>query len=160
MKIRKLLLTSFICFCSGYVFAQTFTPRIARDSAAVLTARISVLKSVLKLNELKLSEAEQEVDIEKQKLRIIELRGNEKTATEESDRVADAAKAGRETDMKKVDKLARRASSKSKSLDNAIEKLQKMIFKVEDTHTEIETEERKLLSRDPQIIFAESKGSE
>lgn len=157
MKMLRFYFVFFFCIPFLNASGQDYVAKVSRDSVAVLTSRIDVLKSAVKLNELKLSEASQEADIEKQKIRIIELRGSEKTSADESDRLSDALKKGTETDVKKVERMSRKANSKAKSLNNAIDKLQKQIDKVEDTRTLIETEERKLANRSPLIIYSDQR---
>ena len=153
MKKLRSLFTVLVCFGVSSLYAQNYVPKISRDSVAVLNSRVEVLKMAVKLNQLKLSEAKQEADIEKQKLKIIDLRGSYKDAAKESDRLAEALKEGKETDMKKAEKMSKKASGTAKDLKNALEKLQKQIDQVEETRTTIQTEERKLASRSPVIIY-------
>jgi chromosome segregation ATPase len=153
--MKSLLLLCFLILFSGISssFAQNYIAKVSRDSAATLSSRIEVLNSAIKLNQLKLSEADQESDIEKQKLRIIDLRGSEKEAVKESSRLAEALKEGKETDMKKIEKISRKATAAAKDLKTALDKLQKQIDRVEETRTRIQTEERKLANREHSIIF-------
>lgn len=153
MKKFKYLLTAIFCLGISSLYAQNYVAKVSRDSLAVLNSRTEVLKMAGKLNQLKLSEAKQEEDIEKQKLKIIDLRGSDKDAAKESQRLADALKEGKETDMKKAEKMSRKASGTAKDLKNALERLQKQIDQVEETRTIIQTEERKLSSRSPVIIY-------
>lgn len=153
MKKLKYLLTTLLCFSISVLSAQNYISKVSRDSVSILDARTEVLKMASKVNQLKLSEAKQEADIEKQKLKIIDLRGSDKDAAKESARLADALKEGKETDMKKAEKMSRKASGTAKDLKNALEKLQKQIDQVEETRTSIQTEERKLASRNPLIIY-------
>lgn len=156
MKIIRPLITVLICFMASAVSAQNYNARISRDSMAVLQARMDVLKSAIKLNELKLSEAELETDIEKQKLKVVDLNGSEKAASEESSRLSDALKTGKETDIKKVEKMSKKATNSAKDVKNGLEKLRRQIDKIEELRTEIQTEERKLSNRNPLIIYVKN----
>ena len=156
MRTIKSLITILICLTASTVSAQNYNSRISRDSVAVLQSRMEVLKGAIKLNELKLSEAELEADIEKQKLKIVDLNGSEKAAAEESSRLSDALKTGKETDIKKVEKMSRKATNSAKDVKNALEKLRKQIDKIEELRTEIQTEERKLSNRNPLIIYVKN----
>ena len=149
---------SFFLLFSGCYFnlsAQDYTSKVSRDSVAVLNSRIDILKSAIRLNELKLSEASQEADIQKQKLKIIDLRGSEKDALKESKRLSEALESGTEVDIKKAEKMSKRATASAKNLSKAVDKLRRQIDKVEDIRTQIQTEERKLTSRSPNIIYSE-----
>ena len=156
MRTIKSLITILICLTASTVSAQNYNSRISRDSVAVLQSRMEVLKGAIKLNELKLSEAELEADIEKQKLKIVDLNGSEKAAAEESSRLSDALKTGKETDIKKVEKMSRKSTNSAKDVKNALEKLRKQIDKIEELRTEIQTEERKLSNRNPLIIYVKN----
>lgn len=157
MNAFKFLITISLCTTALSVSAQSYVSKVSSDSVAVLTARVDVLKSAAKLNELKLSEAEQEADIRKQELKIADLISTEKAANEESSRLAEALKEGKETNVKKVEKMARKAAGSSKAVKNAQEKLQKQLDKVEETRTQIQTEERKLANREPVLIFSKKQ---
>lgn len=157
MKMNRTLLMLLFCTTTLSVSAQSYTSKVSRDSVAVLNSRVEVLKSAIKLNELKLAEAEQEAAIEKQKLKIVDLNGSEKAASEESKRLSEALKAGSETDVKKVEKMSKKATANARDVKNALEKLQKQIDKVEETRTDIQTEERKLSHRNPLIIYSENR---
>lgn len=157
MKTIKPLFTLLFCLVGLSVSAQNYNAKISRDSVAVLQSRLEVLKSSIKLNELKLNEAEQEAEIEKQKLKIVDLIGSEKAAAEESRRLSDALKAGRETDIKKVERMSKKAANSAKDVKNATEKLHKQIDKIEELRTVIQTEERKLANRTPIITYSNNK---
>ena len=141
--------------CHFNLSAQDYTSKVSRDSVAVLNSRIDILKSSIRLIELKLSEASQEADIQKQKLKIIDLKGSEKDAVKESKRLSEALESGTEIDIKKAEKMSKRATSSAKNLSKAVDKLRRQIDKVEDIRTEIQTEERKLTSKSPNIIYSE-----
>jgi len=157
LKIVKCFLTLILCMTAISGFTQSYISKVSSDSIAVLTARVDVLKSAAKLNELKLSEAEQEADIRKQELKIADLISTEKATAEESSRLSEALKAGRETNVKKVEKMSRKAAGSSKDVKNANDKLQKLLDKVEETRTQIQTEERKLANREPVLIFSKKQ---
>lgn len=153
MKAIKSIFTLCLCFGALSLSAQNYNARVSKDSVAILNARIEVLKNAVKLNQLKLSEAEQEADIEKQKLKVLDLTSSEKEAAKESARLSEALKEGKETDVKKIEKISKKASNSTKNVKNAVERLKKQIDKVEETRTEIQTEERKLANRSPQLIY-------
>lgn len=156
MKMIKPLITGVFCLIASAVSAQNYNAKISRDSLSVLQARMEVLKGAIKLNELKISEAELEADIEKQKLKVVDLNGSEKAAAEESSRLSDALKTGKETDIKKVEKMSKKATNSAKDVKNALEKLRKQIDRVEELRTEIQTEERKMGNRTPLIIYVKN----
>lgn len=153
MKFNKFNAVVFFCIFSLHATAQKYTPKVSRDSIAILTSRTEVLKSAIKVNDLKLAEGSQESDIEKLELKIVELRSLDKASSDESLRLSESLQTGNETDLKKVDRAARKAASNAKSLKNALEKLNKQIDKAEDIKNQIQTEERKLSYRDLLIIF-------
>jgi len=156
MKLIKLLSALLFCLSTLAVSAQNYTPKVSRDSVAALKLRLDILKTSVKLHELMLAEAEQEADIEKQEAKVRELKGLEKTTSEESSKLSDAVKDGKESDVKKADKMSRKAANTSKSLDNAVERLQKQMDRVEETRGKIRTEENKLAARTLLIRFAEN----
>ena len=153
IKTISFFLLFFGCYFN--LSAQDYTSKVSRDSVAVLNSRIDILKSCIRLIELKLSEASQEADIQKQKLKIIDLKGSEKDAVKESKRLSEALESGTEIDIKKAEKMSKRATSSAKNLSKAVDKLRRQIDKVEDIRTEIQTEERKLTSKSPNIIYSE-----
>ena len=156
MKMLKLFISVLLCLIASSVSAQNYNARISRDSLSVLQARMEVLKGAIKLHELKISEAELEADIEKQKLKVVDLNGSEKAAAEESSRLSDALKTGKETDIKKVEKMAKKATNSAKDVKNALEKLRRQIDKIEELRSEIQTEERKLANRNPLVIYVKN----
>lgn len=153
MKLIKPIFTVFLCLATFAVSAQNYTSRVSKDSLTILSSRLEVLKGAVKLNQLKISEAEQEADIEKQKLKVLDLTGTEKEAAKEYSRMSEELKEGKVTDVKKVEKMSKRATASAKDLKNALDRLLKQIDKVEETRTEIQTEERKLANRSPLIIY-------
>jgi hypothetical protein len=153
MNSIKSVMTLFLCFVAICVSAQDYKARVSKDSVTILSARVEVLKSAVKLNQLKLSEAEQEADIEKQKLKILDLTSTEKESSKEYARLSEALKEGKETDIKKIEKISKKASNNAKDVKNALDRLKKQIDKVEETRTEIQTEEGKLANRSPLIIY-------
>ena len=154
MKLIKLLTALLICLFALSVSAQNYTPKVSRDSVASLKHRLEILQTSVKLHELKLAEADQEADIEKQEIKVRELKALEKTTAEESSKLSDAAKDGKEQDIKKAEKMSRKAANTSKSLNNAVERLQKQMDKVEETRGKIRTEESKLAGRSLLIHFS------
>lgn len=153
MKLIKPIFTLVFCLATLTVSAQNYTARISKDSLAILNSRLEVLKGAVKLNQLKISEADQEADIEKQKLKVLDLTGTEREAAKEYSRMSEELKEGKVTDVKKVEKMSKRATASAKDLKNALDRLLKQIDKVEETRTEIQTEERKLANRSPLIVY-------
>ena len=153
MKLIKYILTLLVCLATFTVSAQNYTARVSKDSLAVLNSRLEVLKGAVKLSQLKITEAEQEADIEKQKLKVLDLTGTEREAAKEYSRMSEELKKGNVTDVKKVEKMSKRATASAKDLKNALDRLLKQIDKVEEIRSEIQTEERKLANRSPLIIY-------
>lgn len=153
MNMVKTIITLLFCMSVISVSAQNYSHKVSRDSVAALKLRVEILKASVKMHELKLTEAEQEADIEKQELKVLDLQGIEKSTTDESDKVSGELKNGKETDIKKVEKLSRKAVNSSRNLENATERLRKLHEKVEDTRSDIKTEELRLESRKLVVYF-------
>ena len=153
MKLLQPIFTMIFCLATFTLSAQNYTARVSNDSLTVLNSRLEALKGALKLHQLKLTEAGQEADIEKQKLKVLDLTGTEREAAKEYSRMSEELKKGKVTDMKKVEKMSKRATASAKDLKNALERLQKQINTVEEIRTEIQAEERKLSNRSPLIIY-------
>jgi len=130
------------------VKAQSYTPKVSKDSVGVLVARQDALKASMKVQELKLKEAEEEADVEKLRIKLLEANGNAKESTSQNS--SEQAKSG---DAKAMEKLAKKAKNDTADAAKALERYNKQIEKVEQLRTEIRAEERKLLYKKPFIVF-------
>jgi len=102
----------------------------------------------MKVQELKLKEAEEEADVEKLRVKLLEANDNAKESTSQNS--SEQAKSG---DAKAMEKLAKKAKNDTADAAKALERYNKQIEKVEQLRTEIRAEERKLLYKKPFIVF-------
>lgn len=145
------ILTLFPVFISFSVFAQTYNPKVSKDSLSVLTNRVEVLKSSIKVLELKIKESEEEGDVEKLRLKLLEANGNAKASSEKNS--GNISNSGSIVDSKAVEKLSKKAKSDDEDAKKALDRYNKQIAKVEDIRTQIQGEERKLNYKKPLIIY-------
>lgn len=129
--------------------AQTFTPNVSKDSVGVLTARQESLKASMKVQELKLKEAEYEAEVEKLRIKLLEANGNAKESSAQN-----SSEQNKPADAKAVDKLAKKAKNDATDAKKALERYQKQIERVDELRNEIRAEERKLTYKKPFIIFS------
>ena len=130
------------------VKAQSYTPKVSKDSVGVLVARQDALKASMKVQELKLKEAEEEADVEKLRIKLLEANGNAKESTSQNS--SELAKSG---DAKAMEKLAKKAKNDTEEAKKTLERYNKQIEKVEELRNEIRTEERKLGYKKTFIVF-------
>lgn len=128
--------------------AQTFTPNVSKDSLGVITTRIESLKASIKVQELKVKEAEYEADVEKLRVKLLEANDNAKESTAQNSKNQNSV-----SDAKAIEKLAKKAKNDTSDAKKALERYQKMLEKVDDLRSEIKTEERKLSYKKPFIIY-------
>ena len=141
----------FLLFASTAI-AQTYTPKVSKDSLGVLSARLDALKSSLKVQELKIKEAEEEADVEKLRLKLLEANDIAKIAAAQDTEVAEKLKSGK-IDAKSADKILKKAKSDKTNAEKALDRFNKQIEKVEDIRTQIQGEERKLAYKKPLIVY-------
>ncbi|RZL40439.1 MAG: hypothetical protein EOP00_26660, partial [Pedobacter sp.] len=70
--------------CTTAVKAQTYSPKVSKDSTAVLKARLESLKASAKVQELKIKEAEEEEEVEKLRIKLLEANGNAKASASQN----------------------------------------------------------------------------
>lgn len=136
----------------GFAKAQQYSPKVSKDSVGVLSARILALKSSIKVQELKIKEADGEVEIEKLQVKLLEANGNAKTAAEPHKDATEKVKSGA-MDAKAAEKLAKKAKNDEEDAKKALDRYNKQIEKVALLRTEIQTEERKLTYKKPLILY-------
>ncbi|KQB99750.1 hypothetical protein [Pedobacter sp. Hv1] len=136
----------------GFTKAQQYTPKVSKDSVGILNARINALKLSIKVQELKIKEAEGETDIEKLQVKLLEANGNAKESATQHKDAAEKLKSGA-IDAKAADKLAKKAKNDEDDAKKALDRYQKQIEKVALLRTEIQTEERKLTYKKPLIKY-------
>ena len=143
-----LLMVGIMLFGATLANAQTFTPNVSKDSLGVLTARQESLKASMKVQELKIKEAEYEAEVEKLRLKLLEANGNAKeSAAQNSGEKPNGA------DAKAMEKLAKKAKSDAEDAKKALTRYQKQIEKVDELRNEIRAQERKLTYKKPVIIY-------
>lgn len=128
--------------------AQTFTPNVSKDSVGVLTARQESLKASMKVQDLKIKEAEYEAEVEKLRLKLLEANGNAKESA-----VQNGGTKANSGDAKAMEKLAKKAKNDADDAKKALTRYQKQIEKVDELRNEIKAEERKLTYKKPVIIY-------
>lgn len=143
--MQRVFLTALVLVSGAtLVNAQSYIPKVSKDSLGVLVARQEALKASMKVQELKLKEA----DVEKLRVKLLEANDNAKESTSQNS--SEQAKSG---DAKAMEKLAKKAKNDTEDAKKTLERYNKQIEKVEDLRNEIRTEERKLGYKKPFIIF-------
>ncbi|TDG35191.1 hypothetical protein EZJ43_14935 [Pedobacter changchengzhani] len=151
--IKKVILSILVMGATAPLMAQTYTPYVSKDSVGILNTRIDVLKASIKLQELKIKESEEEADVEKLRLKLLEANGNARTSSEKSSRSSNRTDGGSSIDLKEMAKLAKRAKNDADDADKALDRFNKQIKKVDDIRNEIQSEERKIGYKKPLIMF-------
>lgn len=132
--------------------SQTYSAKVSRDSVGILAARIEALKASVKVQELKIKESEEETEVEKLRIKLLEANDiAKKSATQNSDN-SGKIKTGN-VDIKASTKLAKQAKNDMESAQKALERYNKQINKVEDVRTEIQKEEQKLTYKKPLVSY-------
>jgi len=130
--------------------AQTYTPNVSKDSLGILKDRVTILKTSLKLHELKIKESEEESDVEK--LRVKLLAANAR-AKESAAKNSDASKKIATLDAKTIEKSAKNAKDDMADSQRALDSYNKQIKRVETIRSDIRFEEAKLSGMKPLVIF-------
>ena len=151
-KMKYLILIAFGLFVGNSVNAQNYTPKVSKDSLGILNGRLDALKTSLKVQELKIKEAEEEVDVEKLRIKLLEANDVAKQSALQNTEVAEKIKSGT-LDAKGAEKLSKKVKSDSADAAKALERFNKQIAKVDDIRNQILTEERKLTYKKPLIIY-------
>lgn len=152
-SMKKFLLFLFTLLSSISVFAQTYNPKVSKDSAAILNTRVEILKSNIKILELKINEAKEEAEVEKLRLKLLEANGSAKASAEQLSNNGNNTSSGSPVDLKAMEKLSKKAKNGSEDATKALERYNKQISRVEDIRTQIQSEERKLSYKKPYIVF-------
>jgi len=132
---------------------QTYSPKVSKDSLGILNGKVDVVKMHIKILELKIKEAEEETNVEKLRLKLMEIKGNAKESADKASRNMDKTDAGSSVDLKSIAKLSKKAKSDQDDAQKALERYNKQISKVEDIRTQIQGEERKLSYKKPQVVY-------
>ncbi len=132
--------------------AQTYTPKVSKDSLAILNARLEALKTSAKLQELKIKESEEEEEVEQLRVKLLEANANAKNSATQNSNLSEKLKANT-VDSKTIEKAAKKAKNDTADAQKALERYNKQIQKVEDIRTQIQGEERKLTYKKPLIIY-------
>lgn len=154
MKKITLFLVAVILTAAVPAFAQTYSAKVQKDSVAVLTSRIDQLKANLKLLELKVKESQEETEVEKLRIKLLKANENAKKSSEKANKGTKSnAGAGSDIDLKELEKLSKKVKSDQDDAQKALERFNKQISKVESIRTQIQTEERKISGKRPEVIF-------
>lgn len=141
-----------LCFAANMANAQTYTPKVSKDSLGILAARLDALKASAKVQELKIKEAQEEEEVEKLRIKLLEANGNAKASASQNNDVSEKLKTVN-VDAKTLEKAAKKAKNDTADAQKALERFNKQIQKVEDIRTQIQGEERKLTYKKPFIIY-------
>ncbi|RZL38245.1 MAG: hypothetical protein EOO96_03350 [Pedobacter sp.] len=152
LQVKIYFIIAVATVCATAVKAQTYAPKVTKDSAAVLKARLESLKASTKVQELKIKEAEEEEEVEKLRIKLLEANGNAKASASQNNDVSEKLKTSN-VDAKALEKVAKKAKNDTADAQKALERFNKQIAKVEDIRTQIQGEERKLTYKKPFIIY-------
>ncbi|MDN3586948.1 hypothetical protein QWY86_09730 [Pedobacter aquatilis] len=134
--------------------AQTYTANVSQDSVKTLNNRIELLKTNVKILELKVKESEEEAAVEKLRLKLLEANGKAKASVEESNTYSSKTVSGSSIDMKSMDKMSMKVKGDAAEARKALQKFNKQVANVEEVRAEIKTEERKIGYRKPSVVFS------
>lgn len=151
--MKGILFLNLLLLFSLSLLAQTYTPKVSRDSLGVLNSRVSVLKINMEVLEMKIKESEEEMEVEKLRLKLMETNGDAKVSAERSSANSAKTGTGEAVDLKAMQKLSKKAKSDSDDAIKALERFNKQISKVEKLRMEIQAEERKLSYLKPWVAF-------
>ena len=151
--MKKLIFTCFIIAGSISAMAQTYSPKVSKDSLGILNGKVDVIKMHMKILELKIKEAEEETSVEKLRLKLLEIKDNAKESADKASVNIGKTDAGSSVDLKNMAKLSKKAKSDADESLKALDRYNKQISRVEDIRTQIIGEERKLGYKKPQIIY-------
>ncbi|WP_354359394.1 hypothetical protein [Pedobacter sp. UYP30] len=149
--MKKLIFAVVAIFACISVSAQTYTPKVSKDSLKIINTKIDVLKQNIRVLELKVKEADEEANVEKLRIKLLEANGDAKASLEKREENTDRSSSSNDQD--KVNKLAKDAQRDSKDAQRALDHYDKQIKKVEDFRAEITSEERKLTYKKPIIVY-------
>lgn len=156
MKIRfTYLIIASILLIVGTAKAQNYTPNVSKDSLAVLTDRVVVLKARLKIHELKIKESEEETDVEKLRMKLITANAKAKESAIENSDLSKKIASGT-LDAKTIEKIAKKAKDDMASAQRALDSYNKQIKRVESIRSDIRVEEGKLSGKTPLIVFKQN----
>lgn len=152
-NMKKIIFILFPIAISLSADAQTYTSKVSKDSVGILVNRIEVLKSNIKILELKIDESKEEDEVEKFRLKLLNANDNAKSSAQESSNNAYKTTSGSFVNLKAMEKLSKKAKNDAEIAIKALERFNKQIAKVEDIRTQIKNEERKLGYKKPQIVY-------
>ncbi|WP_199120573.1 hypothetical protein [Pedobacter sp. ASV28] len=139
-------------FGIGSSSAQTYVDKVSKDSLAILNGRLDVLKNIQKIQELKIREAAEEQAVEKLRIKLLEANDKAKESAAKNSKHAQKLANG-SVNAKETAKMAKRAKNDMEESQNALDRYNKQIRKVEGIREQIQSEEKKLGDKKPAIIF-------
>lgn len=150
-KITLALSALFLCGVSQ-LKAQTYTPKISKDSLTTLNASLGVLKATQKLYELKIEEAKQELEVEKLRVKLLAANDDAKDSAAKSSKHVEKMGTAN-VNVSAAAKIAKKAKSDMEAAHKALEKYNKQIKEVDKIRDQIIKEESKLKNNKPTLKF-------
>ncbi len=147
------LIAGFVLFSLGQLKAQMYVAQVSKDSLAILSSRIDALKASQKVQELKVDEGKEEVEVEKLRIKMLESTDKAKTSAAKIGKLTQKKIGDQGVDLKETEKMAKRAKNDMEDSQKALERYNKQINKVEKLREKIKSEEQKLGYKKPNIIF-------
>lgn len=152
MNNKFIFLISALVFCSVVqTNAQKYVAEVSKDSLAILGERIEVLKASQKVYALKVDEGQEEAEVEKLRVKLLEA--NDKAKQSASKNSKHTEKLVKGVDPKETLKLAKEAKKDMEDSQKALERYNKQINKVEKLREKIKNEEQKLSYKKPIVSF-------
>ncbi len=154
MKRKSIHLTiiAFSLLGLNEVKAQVYTPKVSKDSLGILKGRVEALKASQKVQELKIEEAQEEVEVEKLRVKLLAANDKAKESAEKNSKNSQGMDNGT-VNLKDAEKLAKKAKSDMTDAQKALERYNKQIQRVEKKREEIAKEEKKLTYKKPVLEF-------
>lgn len=149
-KIHILLL---IALSSFKLSAQTYEAKVSKDSVNILNNRIEVLKASIKIHELKIEESDEETQVEKLRIKLLEANNEAKESSEKYSKFSNKTSGESSLNLKEIQKLAKKSQTATDDAAKALDRFHKQIAKVEEIRTKITAEERKLGYKKPNLQF-------
>lgn len=132
--------------------AQVYVAKVSKDSVAILKDRLEALKVSQKIQELKMKEADEEAEVEKLRVKLLDANDRAKESAAKNSKYTAKTGSG-EVDTKETDKMAKKAKNDMQDSQKALERYNKQIKVVEKLREQIQTEERKAGYKKPTILF-------
>ena len=154
MNIKLIYIMVAISYLSTTtVKSQSYTPKVSKDSLSVLKNRVIILKANLKIHELKIKEVEEEINVEKFRIRLIAANAKAKASAIKNSDLSKKIGSGA-LDAKAIERSAKKAKDDMATSQSALASFKKQIKRVEAIRSVIRIEEGKINSKKPRITFS------